>query len=721
MRSHSRIRALLLAFSLVLLVAGAQSIDTGTAGMGRDDALALVVANALDGSTDGLWVFAAPGPAAPGEVIATWYGDVALPASGGWLFFIDDAPMESWAHPCRYVVVDAAGGVSVQEALGPPSALETWAKVAGSVVPAAPAGPGRFTSQIASSMLPPCQESGHCYAVIISGGANAWNNWPRYYSDVQFMYKTLVNDYGYLDDHIIVLMSDGTNPADDIHTQTDPDPDHDPVIPELYGNSDPDLDGDGDDDVGFSASRANIATVFSDLQARLGDGDHLFIFTTDHGGPENDPQVGTNVVMNLWGETIRDDQFDTELAKISTDVPIMVTMEQCYSGGFVDDVIPSVPLSSGQERVIATAANAYESSYGDAFSKAWIAGVAGHTVGGSSVDADADNDGTVSLREAFDYAVANDPYAASGDEHPQYSETPASIGSTLALSSCYAPILPIANAGADIVTEQTALAGTAATLDGTGSADPCGKPLTWAWTWPGGAATGPTPTATFPLGTTVVTLIVTADGRTSEPDTVLVTVQDTTPPALTVPPDITVEQATRDGTSVPLTATATDICDAAVEVTSDALAIYPLGTTTVTFTAKDDSGNSATGSMTVHVVDTTPPVVGFTLTPNVLWPPNHKMVTIRAAVTATDICDAAPAVRLLSITSDEPDDAPGLGDGATVQDIQAAIGTGTRTFKLRAERAGELDGRVYTVTYTATDASGNTGTATTTVRVPHDM
>ena len=166
---------------------------------------------------------------------------------------------------------------------------------------------------------------------------------------------------------------------------------------------------------------------------------------------------------------------------------------------------------------------------------------------------------------------------------------------------------------------------------------------------------------TFPLGTTVVTLVVTADGRNSEPDTVSILVRDTTAPVLTVPANIIVEQATLAGTTVPLTWSATDICDASVTITNNALAIYPLGVTTVTFTATDDSGNAVSKSMTVTVVDTTPPTISVSVMPDSLWPPNHKMVDIQATVSANDICDASPDVILTSITSDEPDN--GLGDG----------------------------------------------------------
>ncbi|NOQ33611.1 MAG: HYR domain-containing protein [Methanosarcinales archaeon] len=195
---------------------------------------------------------------------------------------------------------------------------------------------------------------------------------------------------------------------------------------------------------------------------------------------------------------------------------------------------------------------------------------------------------------------------------------------------------------------------------------------------------------------------------------------DVTPPVITCPGDVTVEQETADGTAVPLTATATDICDADVSITSDAPAVFPLGTTTVTFTATDDSGNSASCSMTVTVVDTTPPDISVTVSPDTLWPPNHKMVDIVATVTVSDICDAAPVVVLTSVTSDEPDDAKGNGDGKTVDDIQAEIGTEDYEFQLRAERAGKGDGRTYTITYTVTDASGNSADASATVVVPHD-
>jgi hypothetical protein len=118
----------------------------------------------------------------------------------------------------------------------------------------------------------------------------------------------------------------------------------------------------------------------------------------------------------------------------------------------------------------------------------------------------------------------------------------------------------------------------------------------------------------------------------------------------------------------------------------------------------------------VEVLDITPPVLSVVVMPDQLWPPNHKLADINASITVTDECDPNPQVRLVSITSSEPDD--GLGDGHTAEDIQdAAFGTDDRAFRLRRERSGLGDSRVYTIVYEATDASGNATQQTVTVEV----
>lgn len=147
---------------------------------------------------------------------------------------------------------------------------------------------------------------------------------------------------------------------------------------------------------------------------------------------------------------------------------------------------------------------------------------------------------------------------------------------------------------------------------------------------------------------------------------------------------------------------------------------FGLGTSDITVTCST-SRDTTVAVCTATVEDVTPPTISVSVAPNLLWPPNHRMEPITATVTTSDACGPVSVV-LQSVVSDEPDDAPGGGDGNTVNDIQGAeIGTEDYGFQLRAERMGGGDGRVYTVTYQATDGSGNPATAAATVEVPHDM
>ena len=118
-------------------------------------------------------------------------------------------------------------------------------------------------------------------------------------------------------------------------------------------------------------------------------------------------------------------------------------------------------------------------------------------------------------------------------------------------------------------------------------------------------------------------------------------------------------------------------------------------------------------------IDETPPVI--TTTSYTIWPPNHEywwLTSPMFATSVTDDCDNSPVVVITSVWSDEVEDAIGNGDGATYDDI--LIGGVCESVILRAERQGGGNGRVYTIEIKATDASGNSSTATATVSVPHN-
>ncbi|MFC1895626.1 hypothetical protein ACFL0Q_03045 [Thermodesulfobacteriota bacterium] len=145
-----------------------------------------------------------------------------------------------------------------------------------------------------------------------------------------------------------------------------------------------------------------------------------------------------------------------------------------------------------------------------------------------------------------------------------------------------------------------------------------------------------------------------------------------------------------------------------------------LGNHTLTLSVYDGINAQVASDIVVKITDTTDPTIVPTPNVTILWPPNHKMVDIIIEVAASDN-SGGPVILSASITSDEPIE--GLGDGDMTPDWTEPFidsGNGLITFQLRAERSGTEDGRVYTVTVTATDGSGNSSDAQVEIIVPHD-
>jgi Tol biopolymer transport system component len=179
-------------------------------------------------------------------------------------------------------------------------------------------------------------------------------------------------------------------------------------------------------------------------------------------------------------------------------------------------------------------------------------------------------------------------------------------GIFLALLTANQP--PVVDPGPGQVIEATG-GTTSFTLDGTASSDPDGDALTYDWTDVDGnpVGSGATVSSSGALGSYTFTLTVTDPGGMESSDTVTITIRDTTPPTLTPPADTQVDEGGPDGTTVALgQPTVSDICDPNPVVTNNAPAKFPLGATTVTWTATDASGNAATAQQKVTVVPGSP-------------------------------------------------------------------------------------------------------------------
>ena len=252
---------------------------------------------------------------------------------------------------------------------------------------------------------------------------------------------------------------------------------------------------------------------------------------------------------------------------------------------------------------------------------------------------------------------------------------------------------PAANAGPDQTVEATGPSGAPATLDGTASSDPDGGALAYHWI-EGGVeiATGAEPTVTLSLDMHSIILTVIDDEGLTATDIVSVIVQDTTPPTITCPVNITAEATSSTGATVGYPpATATDTVSTPTIVYSQASGtVFPLGQTSITVTASDAAGNSASCSFDVVVQDTTAPILS-----NVPANISHQATSGAGRViyytlpAASDMVDATP-----SVSCNPP-------SGSTF-----AIGTTTVTCTA-ADDAGNAATASFLVTITAPDSDAD--------------
>lgn len=339
----------------------------------------------------------------------------------GWQFFVDEEPLKSWEHDCCvYTFVNSPGQSFPvppikQKFRLPPDINLTPLAVRNRYGVNATVKPDVAATTDTNSQNEVAQNT---YAVIISGGVNKNSNYERYWNDCSFIYQTLVRRYNIPRSNINVIMSDGTDPAADMRT-----------VYGGYASSPLDLDSDGTNDIQYSATLSNIQTVLNSLSTELKEDDHLFIFVTDHGGTaDND----ASSYINLWGG---EKLFDYTLAGwltpfINNYVNVNVVLGQCFSGGFIDNLTKA-------GCVVATACSGSEYSWScsdrpyDEFVYQWMSAINKANTFGTVISSDTDNNGRVTMEEAFAYAKKND----RANESPQYVSTPISVGEDLAFNN----------------------------------------------------------------------------------------------------------------------------------------------------------------------------------------------------------------------------------------------------------------------------------------------
>jgi hypothetical protein len=246
-------------------------------------------------------------------------------------------------------------------------------------------------SVLESLGLPEISPISQKYALLYSGGWQEDKAYYRYWNDIVFMHTILLL-HGYPEENIYVIYKDGEGE---------------------YTNA----------TVDYPATQASMETVFQELNQTLTSRDTFFFYTTNHGGTSGLSTYHPNGGDHWLNKTEIAGWLDS-----ITCHHMIIVMQQCFSG----QVIPEI---SAPNRVIMTACTHAQMAFGcdtegqwDEFSYHFMSALIGTQLPGGIGDAWADfvvEDGKISMREAYLYAVLHDSY---GQETPLYDDDGDGVG-----------------------------------------------------------------------------------------------------------------------------------------------------------------------------------------------------------------------------------------------------------------------------------------------------
>jgi hypothetical protein len=224
-------------------------------------------------------------------------------------------------------------------------------------------------------------------------------------------------------------------------------------------------------------------------------------------------------------------------------------------------------------------------------------------------------------------------------------------------------------------------------------------------------------------------IILDGDGVNNAKQVVSITVPDLNrPPVADAGMDQTVEQTSLEGALVTLDGSGSSDPDGneltynwswlgGIASGVNPIIFLPYGSTIVTLSVDDGNGGQDTDTVEIIVQDTEAPVIDFEMITHTIWPPNHMLVKV-AVVNVSDICDTNPTVSISITHNENPHNKTIVGDGNIEPDWE--IDSDGNVW-VRAERNGTGEGRVYTITVSASDDSDNISSSIVkTVYVSHD-
>lgn len=335
--------------------------------------------------------------------------EIRVPANSV-LVFEDLMPGANFGHPCRYLFHSPEDGglLHVEKALFPPRVADPATVIEEFHAPLKQSfsAPVLYETPVWERLSPYQWLVGeNRYALLFSSQISD----RRHVEDMEFAYRVLRHRFGFPADRIFVLCYDGTvgaisATAEEMATWIGDETPYEMIVT-------------------APATKEGLEAVLTRIGEQMNAESQLFIHTNNHGSPSGLCIDNEAVVTPAeWG---------TMLDGMDPFGSLVVTMEQCYSGAFLQ---PTLDHSKATCTSFASAVPADKVSWGaphfDPWAQTWFEGVNRATAYGASLShqPDTNSDGRVSAREAFEYSKA---YNTAEDDDPQYGDKPAGCGANV--------------------------------------------------------------------------------------------------------------------------------------------------------------------------------------------------------------------------------------------------------------------------------------------------
>ena len=260
--------------------------------------------------------------------------------------------------------------------------------------------------------------------LTIGGGYDSSGNQNSLEKNVQYFTRVLDSSLPAGVDHTIYF-ADGDQPARDLQYLAEPTAETRALelLSQVFGQEEHFFERYRTNlvpQVAGESSRENLKVWFRETARSLTEGDRLFIYVTAHGGESIDPRDPQNTRLHLWNhEDVTVRELTNELDHLSPDVPVVVVMVQCYSGGFSNLIYRGGDPSNGlaphrrigffattHDRVAAGCTPAINEADYEEYSSSFWAALTGQTrLGEKITPPDYDKDGKTSFAEAHAYVL----------------------------------------------------------------------------------------------------------------------------------------------------------------------------------------------------------------------------------------------------------------------------------------------------------------------------